>query len=60
MGYRQCPFCGAYLDPGEICDCVNEKTAPDGANIQSGKSESEAAKPTIKNILHEGAGNCQA
>ena len=21
MGHRQCPNCGAYLDPGERCDC---------------------------------------
>ena len=22
MGYaRKCPYCGAYLDPGESCDC---------------------------------------
>lgn len=26
-----CPDCGAYLDPGEVCDC-NEKAAPDGGN----------------------------
>ena len=26
--YRRCPCCGAYLDPGEICDCKKE-TAPD-------------------------------
>ena len=50
MIYRTCPHCGAHLDPGEACDCqdtnreltVNEqekteKTAPDAANIQSGK-----------------------
>lgn len=23
--YRQCPFCGANLDPGEPCDCQEEK-----------------------------------
>lgn len=21
MGYRQCPECGAYLDPDERCEC---------------------------------------
>lgn len=21
MCYRECPYCGANLDPGEICDC---------------------------------------
>ena len=29
--YRVCPMCGANLDPGEICDCQEEKptTPPD-------------------------------
>ena len=26
MGYRTCPYCGAYLDPDEKCDC-REKIA---------------------------------
>ena len=25
MGYRICPYCGAHLDPDEICDCIAEK-----------------------------------
>ena len=24
MVYRKCPYCDAYLDPGEICDCRYE------------------------------------
>lgn len=24
MCYRICPDCGAYLDPGEKCDCQSE------------------------------------
>ena len=29
MYYRICNNCGAYLDPGERCDCLdNERTAP--------------------------------
>ncbi len=40
MGYaRQCPECGAYLDPGEVCDCT-KKAAPDAANIEDGKKGS--------------------
>lgn len=23
--YRTCPFCGCNLDPGEQCDCMEEK-----------------------------------
>lgn len=22
--YRECPYCGAHLDPGERCDCQDE------------------------------------
>lgn len=25
MFYRTCPVCGAALDPGEKCDCTDEK-----------------------------------
>jgi len=25
MQYRECPYCGAHLDPWEICDCCGEK-----------------------------------
>lgn len=24
MQYRTCPYCGASLDPGERCDCMDE------------------------------------
>lgn len=24
MSYRICPYCGAALDPGEVCDCKSE------------------------------------
>lgn len=26
---RQCPACGAYLDPCEICDCTKKEAAPE-------------------------------
>lgn len=25
MPYRECPYCGAHLDPGEKCDCQKEE-----------------------------------
>lgn len=25
MYYRECPYCGCNLDPGEHCDCRDEK-----------------------------------
>lgn len=34
--YRKCPYCGANLDPGEVCDC-REKAAP-------GEQDREAAQ----------------
>lgn len=33
---RRCPDCGAYLDPGEICDC-KEEAAYGAANTIDGK-----------------------
>lgn len=56
--YRVCPYCGAALDPGELCDC-DKKTAPDAANIWSGHGESEAVKLTIKDIVTGKADSCQ-
>lgn len=38
--YRPCPYCGANLDPGERCDCLDVKeTAADAANIDGGRVE---------------------
>lgn len=34
MGYKTCPYCGAHLDPGEVCDCQTE-----AATSQQGQSE---------------------
>lgn len=56
--YRRCPACGAYLDPGEKCDCEKE-TAPDAANIQSGKGESELPNPLSPPILQNDKEECQ-
>ena len=37
MIYRQCPICGANLDPGERCDCrENEKGRPGDAGAAHG------------------------
>lgn len=33
---RQCPYCGAYLDPEEKCDCRKEEE-PDGGNRADSK-----------------------
>lgn len=28
MAFKRCALCGAYLDPGERCDCDAESPAP--------------------------------
>ena len=30
--YNTCPNCGSSLDPGESCDCKDEKEETDGDN----------------------------
>jgi Zn-finger nucleic acid-binding protein len=25
--FSKCPYCGANLDPGEVCECLEEKEA---------------------------------
>lgn len=29
--YRECPYCGLNLDPGETCDCEKEKAPSEAA-----------------------------
>lgn len=33
--YHTCANCSAALDPGERCDCEDEKAAPGTANTES-------------------------
>lgn len=33
MYYKECPFCGANLDPGEVCDCQEERSKTFGKSI---------------------------
>ncbi len=33
MYYKECPFCGANLDPGESCDCQEERSKTFGKSI---------------------------
>lgn len=33
--YRECPLCGAHLDPGERCDCTAQ--AADRATAQAAR-----------------------
>ncbi len=51
--YRPCPICGANLDPGERCDCRDEKTAADAANIDDGKAEWDLTAPNSASSIAE-------
>lgn len=48
--YRTCKYCGAALDPGEICDCMKEAA--------SGDDDTESGTEKIStNNIHENGGN---
>lgn len=43
MGYKVCPYCGAYLDPDEKCDC-REKIATsqqENESVRSNQTDTE-------------------
>ena len=55
--YKTCPHCGAHLDPGETCDCRdNKKTALDAANIQSGTVEQSLSDTVSTSNINENGG----
>lgn len=33
---RKCPDCGAYLDPGEICDCHDQEADSPASSANQG------------------------
>lgn len=41
--FRECPICGAHLDPGESCDCGEKHTKEEKAD-EKRKREAEAQK----------------
>ena len=56
MYYKKCPHCGAHLDPGEQCDCHQEKRedAPDAAGTpsQNGGISTNAILSTLENDVN--------
>jgi hypothetical protein len=44
MYYKQCPLCGAYLDPGEDCDCRNETHRRRKARSMISSTKAKGAK----------------
>ena len=59
--YRECPRCGAHLDPGEVCDCGGQKESRPGAtNTRAAIAEKATVKrlyPAL--ILGHMGGGCQ-
>lgn len=37
MLYKECPNCGASLDPGEKCDCAEKEEACTATTVQTSK-----------------------
>ena len=38
--YWTCPYCGANLDPGEICDCQKDSSNEDSyKSVQGGETK---------------------
>ena len=45
MYYNECPLCGANLDPGEQCDCQEEKKSKKKLQL---KNQSEYRSRAMK------------
>ena len=52
--YRKCKYCGASLDPGEICDCTKE-AAPDEQDPEAAREKERIDSIAEKNqIVNKG------
>lgn len=51
--YRTCSRCGAHLDPGEVCDCRDEKTLASAANTDGGRGEQNLTTVSTSNDTRE-------
>lgn len=59
MYYKICPSCGAHLDPGERCDCQDEKRAARCCEHRAARAEMN--DHTISaSIVQARKGGCQA
>lgn len=48
--YHTCKICGANLDPGELCDCINEKTKTEKEKVYNYKISNKNSN-TITKII---------
>ena len=55
MFYKECPHCGANLDPGEKCDCAERKEACTDGAVQTSR---QMPLQSILNYTTKGA-ECQ-
>ncbi len=51
MYYRECEYCGASLDPGEICDCKKESGPPNASQPVHSKRDSK--KKSLSDIISQ-------
>ena len=52
MYYHECPYCGAYLDPGESCDCEEIENPPDDEEDRQAEKRL-VEPPSIYHTLEE-------
>lgn len=55
--YRRCPCCGAYNDPGEVCDCREDKKEeadPTALGTTSGKIPNQFYQGAVKMSTSKG------
>lgn len=56
--WHVCPHCGAYLDPGERCDCQRTEkpaAAHGSGHHEEGPAENTKTTENTKNTKQEGA-----
>lgn len=51
--FRECPLCGAHLDPGESCDCAKEKPLEtSGGKEKQYETKGTKEARTVRGNLH--------
>lgn len=50
MPYRECPYCGAHLDPGEKCDCQKDEEDEDRSHEGTVNIALDSATAIIRDV----------